>query len=95
MIHGAWIVRGAVVAAAAVVIAACGSEPDDATRRFDHAFWRAWLEMSEHDRRTVCWSKIGDAADDYAASFDAGYLRAEERAIELFARACEPYKERQ
>lgn len=94
MDHGSWIVRSGAAVATVAVIIGCVSEPDDATRRFDQAFWHVWfMEMREHDRQAVCWSEIGEMADDYAASFDGGYLRAEERAAQLFARACEPYKE--
>lgn len=79
----------AVVMLVAVILLGCQASPDEATQRFDRAFWEVWfMHMSDADRKAVCWQPPEEAARDYAAAFDAGYLRAEQRAETLFTRAC-------
>lgn len=66
-----------------------GAGPDEATRRFDAAFWQVWfLHMDDADRKAVCWDTPEEAARDYAAAFDTGYVPDDDRAEVLFRRAC-------
>lgn len=80
--------RAIVLAAVSVVLAGC-SEPDDATKHFDRAFWETWfMHMSDADRKAVCWSEPSLAAETYAAHFDGNYIPAQQRAKRLFETAC-------
>lgn len=80
--------RAIVLAVASIVIAGCSGEVDDATKRFDAAFWQTWLfHLDEGDRKAVCWQPPEEAAATYGANFD-GYLPAQQRAEHLFEIAC-------
>lgn len=81
--------RAIVLAVASIALAGCGQPADDATRRFDAAFWETWfLHMSDADRKAVCWEDPALAAETYAAHFDANYLPTQQRAEHLFTVAC-------
>lgn len=81
--------RALALAVVSVVLAGCSSEPDEATTRFDAAFWETWfMHMDDADRKAVCWDTPEEAAADFAANFDAGYLPAQQRARHLFETAC-------
>lgn len=78
----------------AVSVGGCNSDVDDSTKRFDAVFWNIWfMEMTEADRKAVCWEPPEESAKTYASGLKGEYLSAEERAEKLFAIACESYYE--
>lgn len=72
-----------------IAIGGCSDPVADETKRFDRAFWETWfMHMSDGDRKAVCWDTPEEAARDFAANFDAGYIPAQQRAKRLFETAC-------
>lgn len=81
--------RAVMIAVVATIVLGGCSEPDDATKHFDRAFWETWfMHMSDADRKAVCWDTPEDAAADFAANFGPNYLPAQQRARHLFETAC-------